>query len=58
MADMRRRFYDLDGGHILCNGKDIKDMNVYAYRKHLSLVAQEATLFKGKNYAVSTRRNS
>lgn len=44
---MARRFYDLDGGQIMCNGKDIADMNVYAYRKHLSLVAQEATLFKG-----------
>ncbi|KAL2213572.1 P-loop containing nucleoside triphosphate hydrolase protein [Sarocladium strictum] len=47
IISLLERFYDLEGGHILCNGKDIADMNVYAYRKNLSLVAQEATLFKG-----------
>ncbi|KAH8175926.1 ABC transporter transmembrane region domain-containing protein [Sarocladium implicatum] len=47
IISLLERFYDLDGGQILCNGKDIAEMNVYAYRKHLSLVAQEATLFKG-----------
>ncbi len=41
------RFYDLNGGQILCNGRDITEMNVYNYRKHLSLVGQEATLLKG-----------
>ncbi|ODA82879.1 hypothetical protein RJ55_01388 [Drechmeria coniospora] len=44
---LMERFYDLEKGRILCNGKDIAEMNVYAYRKHLSLVAQEATLFQG-----------
>jgi ATP-binding cassette subfamily B (MDR/TAP) protein 1 len=41
------RFYDLDKGRILCNGRDITDVNVYSYRNNLSLVAQEATLFQG-----------
>jgi ATP-binding cassette, subfamily B (MDR/TAP), member 1 len=41
------RFYDPEGGQILCNGKNIAELNVYAYRKHLSLVAQESTLLKG-----------
>ncbi|KAI9166930.1 LOW QUALITY PROTEIN: MDR efflux pump ABC3 [Paramyrothecium foliicola] len=41
------RFYDLDKGKILCNGQDIAEMNVFEYRKNLSLVAQEATLFQG-----------
>ncbi|KAH7329267.1 P-loop containing nucleoside triphosphate hydrolase protein [Stachybotrys elegans] len=41
------RFYDLDKGRILCNGKDISEMNLFAYRRHLSLVAQEPTLFQG-----------
>lgn len=44
-----RRFYDVQRGRILCNGKDITHVNVYAYRRHLSLVAQEATLFQGMN---------
>lgn len=42
------RFYELERGRILCNGKDISEVNVFAYRKHLSLVAQEATLFQGE----------
>ncbi|RDA95917.1 hypothetical protein CP533_5946 [Ophiocordyceps camponoti-saundersi (nom. inval.)] len=41
------RFYDLEKGRILCNGKDISELDMYAYRRHLSLVAQEATLFQG-----------
>ena len=41
------RFYDLDKGRILLNGKDATDINVYEYRKYFSLVAQEATLFQG-----------
>lgn len=41
------RFYDLDKGRILLNGKDATDINLYEYRKYFSLVAQEATLFQG-----------
>lgn len=42
------RFYDPEEGQILFNGKNISDVNIYAYRKHLSLVAQEPILFQGK----------
>ncbi|ROV99983.1 hypothetical protein VMCG_06178 [Cytospora schulzeri] len=41
------RFYDIQQGSILCNGRDIRSVDVYEYRKLLSLVAQEATLFQG-----------
>lgn len=41
------RFYELEKGKILCNSKDISEVGIYDYRKHLSLVAQEATLFQG-----------
>ncbi|TDZ12941.1 ABC transporter BEA3 [Colletotrichum spinosum] len=47
IVSLLERFYDVDQGSILCNGKDIKDINVYEYRKNLSLVAQEPTLFQG-----------
>lgn len=47
IISLLERFYDLDKGRILCNGKDVTDINVYEYRKYLSLVAQEATLFQG-----------
>ncbi|KAH0601094.1 hypothetical protein MHUMG1_02095 [Metarhizium humberi] len=47
IISLLERFYDVERGRILCNGRDIKDVNIYAYRRHLSLVAQEATLFQG-----------
>ncbi|KFA45927.1 hypothetical protein S40293_09539 [Stachybotrys chartarum IBT 40293] len=47
IISLLERFYDVEKGQILCNDKDIADINIYAYRKHLSLVAQEATLFQG-----------
>lgn len=47
IISLLERFYELDRGQILCNDQDIADVNIYAYRKHLSLVAQDATLFQG-----------
>ncbi|GAB0131663.1 hypothetical protein EsDP_00000125 [Epichloe bromicola] len=47
IISLLERFYDVEKGRILCNDEDITDMNVYAYRRHVSLVAQEATLFQG-----------
>lgn len=40
-------FYDVQKGKILCNGIDIRDLDVAEYRKAISLVAQEPTLFQG-----------
>lgn len=42
------RFYDAQQGSIMCNGRDIKSVDVNEYRKLFSLVAQEASLFQGK----------
>ncbi|KAF4337610.1 leptomycin B resistance pmd1 [Fusarium beomiforme] len=47
VISLLERFYDLDKGRILLNGKDATDINLYEYRKYFSLVAQEATLFQG-----------
>lgn len=47
IVGLLERFYDAQSGSILCNGRNIKDVDVYEYRKLLSLVAQEATLFQG-----------
>ncbi|KUI65750.1 Multidrug resistance protein 2 [Cytospora mali] len=41
------RFYDIQEGSIMCNGRDIRSVGVHEYRKMFSLVAQEATLFQG-----------
>lgn len=49
IVGLLERFYDVQSGSILVNDKDIKDVDVYEYRKLLSLVAQEPTLFQGKS---------
>ncbi|PTB81606.1 P-loop containing nucleoside triphosphate hydrolase protein [Trichoderma longibrachiatum ATCC 18648] len=46
IISLLERFYDLDKGRILCNGQDISEVNIFNYRRHLSLVAQEPTLFQ------------
>ncbi|KAK3906663.1 P-loop containing nucleoside triphosphate hydrolase protein [Staphylotrichum tortipilum] len=47
IVSLLERFYDVARGEILFNGMDISTMNVYEYRKLLSLVAQEPSLFHG-----------
>jgi ATP-binding cassette subfamily B (MDR/TAP) protein 1 len=49
IISLLERFYDVYTGQgaITCNGININDINVYDYRRHLSLVAQEPTMFRG-----------
>ncbi|WYZ45773.1 hypothetical protein EsH8_VIII_001089 [Colletotrichum jinshuiense] len=47
ITSLLERFYDLDKGTILCNGANIYDLNLHEYRKNISLVAQEPTMFQG-----------
>ena len=44
---MIQRFYDLDDGQILLDGKDIKTLNVSWLRTHIGIVSQEPVLFTG-----------
>ena len=41
------RFYDVDAGEILIDGKNIKDYDIHHLRKSFGLVAQEPFLFNG-----------
>jgi ATP-binding cassette subfamily B (MDR/TAP) protein 1 len=41
------RFYDVQKGKILYNGTNISELDMREYRKSISLVAQEPTLFQG-----------
>lgn len=41
------RFYDALSGGIFVDGKDIRSINVNSYRRFLSLVSQEPTLYQG-----------
>lgn len=52
IVGLLERFYDVQSGSVLINGKNIKDVDVYEYRKLLSLVAQEPTLFQGKSCSI------
>ncbi|RAR14080.1 leptomycin b resistance protein pmd1 [Stemphylium lycopersici] len=50
------RFYDASSGRILCNGQDITALEPSEYRKQISLVSQEPTLYEGtirENVALS-----
>ncbi|QNL22041.1 ATP-binding cassette domain-containing protein [Hyphobacterium sp. CCMP332] len=41
------RFYDPDSGTISLDGKDIREMDLKAYRHHVGMVPQEVILFGG-----------
>ncbi|KAM0454494.1 hypothetical protein ACHAPV_008365 [Trichoderma viride] len=47
IISLLERFYDPAEGKILYNGKDVAELSVKAYRRQLSLVAQESSLFHG-----------
>ncbi|KKK16836.1 hypothetical protein AOCH_000250 [Aspergillus ochraceoroseus] len=44
---LMERFYDAIAGSIFVDGKDITKLNVNSYRRFLSLVSQEPTLYQG-----------
>lgn len=41
------RFYDVDQGRILINGRDLKDLNTSSIRNHMAIVPQKPMLFSG-----------
>ncbi len=41
------RFYDVDKGRILIDGRDLRDIDVGSYRRQLGLVLQDPFLFSG-----------
>ncbi|GAA5918154.1 hypothetical protein JCM1841_005277 [Sporobolomyces salmonicolor] len=41
------RFYDPLAGHVIVDGQDISNLNVQSYRRAISLVSQEPTLYAG-----------
>ncbi|TGO92120.1 hypothetical protein BPOR_0010g00320 [Botrytis porri] len=47
IVSLLERFYDVQKGKILCNDTDISELSIREYRKMISLVAQEPTLFGG-----------
>ena len=47
IVSLLERFYDIQKGKILCNGCNIAEIDTKEYRKAISLVAQEPTLYQG-----------
>ena len=47
LVNLIPRFYDVDGGHILIDGVDLKEWNPDSLRKHIGVVLQQTTLFSG-----------
>ncbi|KDN70280.1 putative ABC transporter [Colletotrichum sublineola] len=47
IISLLERFYHLNKGDILCNGKSIYSLDANEYRKNMSLVAQEPCMFQG-----------
>eukprot|EP01053_Blabericola_migrator_P009288 Blabericola_migrator_1__9287@NODE_499_length_8005_cov_262_271857_g382_i0_p2_GENE_NODE_499_length_8005_cov_262_271857_g382_i0NODE_499_length_8005_cov_262_271857_g382_i0_p2_ORF_typecomplete_len521_score83_37ABC_membrane/PF00664_23/5_2e50ABC_tran/PF00005_27/4_9e36RsgA_GTPase/PF03193_16/0_0015AAA_7/PF12775_7/0_005AAA_15/PF13175_6/0_0079AAA_29/PF13555_6/0_015AAA_21/PF13304_6/0_025AAA/PF00004_29/0_055AAA_5/PF07728_14/0_094AAA_16/PF13191_6/0_1TniB/PF05621_11/0_087AAA_33/PF13671_6/0_092Zeta_toxin/PF0641 len=45
IVQLIERFYDLDAGQILIDGRDIKEYNLRALRQEIALVSQEPKLF-------------
>jgi ATP-binding cassette subfamily B (MDR/TAP) protein 1 len=60
-VSLLERFYDASSGRILCNGQDITTLDPSEYRKQISLVSQEPTLYEGtirENVALSVETAS
>lgn len=47
VISLLEQFYQVDQGRITLDGVNIKDININEYRKAVSLVAQEPSLFQG-----------
>lgn len=47
IVNLIMKFYDIDKGKILIDGKDIKDINVETLRRNIGVVLQDTKLFYG-----------
>jgi ATP-binding cassette subfamily B multidrug efflux pump len=47
IINLLSRFYEIDKGHILIDGIDLREVDIYSVRKHVSVVLQDVFLFSG-----------
>ncbi len=47
LVNLLMRFYEIDGGAIRLNGRDIREMGYHELRSHFGMVLQETWLFNG-----------
>jgi ATP-binding cassette subfamily B protein len=50
LVSLLLRFYPINGGRILLDGKDIRDFPLPSLRRHYALVLQDSWLFEGSVY--------
>lgn len=51
------RLYEIDGGHIRIDGRDLRDYEIHSLRSHIGIVLQDVFLFSGTIYDNITLRN-
>lgn len=47
IINLLNRFYEVQKGHILIDGKDVRDYDLFALRRHIGVVLQDVFLFSG-----------
>ncbi|WP_176511818.1 ABC transporter ATP-binding protein [Pseudomonas faucium] len=47
LIDLLQRFYDPDGGRILLDGVDLRELDLAAVRQRIAVVSQDIVLFRG-----------
>ncbi|RYD57698.1 MAG: ABC transporter ATP-binding protein [Sphingobacteriales bacterium] len=52
------RLYEIEGGRILIDGRDLKEYDIYELRKHIGIVLQDVFLFSGTIADNITLRNA
>lgn len=52
------RMYDIEGGSILIDGRDVNEYDIHSLRRHIGIVLQDVFLFSGTIYDNITLRNS
>ena len=51
VISLLERFYDIQSGSITYDGAELSSLDLTEYRKKLSLVSQEPTLYQGESYS-------
>jgi ATP-binding cassette, subfamily B, multidrug efflux pump len=57
LISILNRLYEIDGGQILIDGRDLKEYDMYSLRSHIGIVLQDVFLFSGTISDNITLRN-
>ncbi len=57
LISILNRLYEIEGGHILIDGRDLNEYDIYSLRSHIGIVLQDVFLFSGTIADNITLRN-